>query len=213
MDYTISTRNLYVNIIYVMYVEDMSSNRMDEARTKMYNNFNEALNLYTMIFTINSRQFWIDTGLLFGHKNQSKQIMETIGHGTVNNLDVGEFYKTACVFNVVISPKSTSCDIEECVKALKCFTKFLTCVDTFDGPDAFFHEAYTKHPNFKKKWVEALRCIVTFTQYNWQEIEKIVEEQESVVNMTRKDHPQYFSSKQLNDDKSGLQHMRTLLEL
>ena len=64
-----------------------------------------------------------------------------------------------------------------------------------------------------EKWQNNQNNEVLHPAQNWQEIEKIVEEQESVVNMTRKDHPQYFSSKQLNDDKSGLQHMRTLLEL
>jgi len=195
----------------------MSNNNIHTARSEMFFKFNEALTQYTMFWTLNDREFWLKTGLLRGHKNQSNQIIKTIGTETVNGTNVGEFFKTACVFDMMISPTSSSCDVVECLNALKCFLKFLPCDKTFNGPDDFFRVAYTNHPHFKKLWFESLLCIITFINLNVNEYRQTIntstEAQGKPVktfNLTVKTLPQQsFSEFQ---PQAGLQHMRMILE-
>jgi hypothetical protein len=195
----------------------MSDNNINIARSKMFFKFNQALTQYTMFWTLNDRDFWLKTGLLHGHKNKSNQIIKTIGTEEVNGINVGEFFKTVCVVNMMISPTSSSCYVVQCLNALKCFLKFLPCDKTFNGPNDFFRLAYTNHPNFKKLWLETLLCIITFINLNVNEyrqtINTIAEAQEKPVktfNLTVKNFPQQSLSE--FQPQTGLQHMRMLLE-
>lgn len=195
----------------------MSDNNIDTARSKMFFKFNEALTQYTMFWTLNERDFWVKTGLLHGYKNLSNEIINAIGTDKVNGINVGEFFKTACVFDMMISPTSSSCDVVQCLNALQCFLKFLPCDKTFNGPDDFFRLAYTNHPNFKKLWLESLLCIITFINLNViedrQTINTIAEAQGKSVKtfkFTTKNRPQTSLSEFQQQD--GLQHMRMILE-
>jgi hypothetical protein len=195
----------------------MSNNNIHTARSEMFFKFNQALTQYTMFWTLNERDFWVNTGLLHGHKNPSNQIINAIGTETVNGINVGEFFKTACVFHMTISPTSSSCDVVQCLNALKCFLKFLPCDKTFNGPDDFFCLAYTNHPNFKKLWLEALLGIITFINLNVNEYRQTIntiaeaqEQQAKTSNLTTKNLPQKSLSE--FQPKTGLQHMRMILE-
>ena len=195
----------------------MSNNNIHTARSEMFFKFNEALTQYTMLWTLNERDFWVNNGLLHGHKNLSNEIINAIGTEKVNGINVGEFFKTACVFHVMISPTSYSCDVAQCLNALKCFLKFLPCDKTFNGPDNFFRLACTNHPNLKKLWSEALLGIITFINLNVNEyrqtINAISEAQGKPVktfNLTGNNLPRQNLSK--FQPKAGLQHMRMILE-